>query len=205
MSFFKNLGLIAAASVVIAMLLAPGNASASGFYKYTTETGANDPLGVSVTVTLSLESGSSSLSKDTLGGANDTCTSSEINMKVESATPTSNPKGKISTFTQGGCSHTTTTLENGEMEFKNIAGTTNATVIIRKTRVTVKSTIFGISCVSNTGEGTTVGTLTGAKSSTGKATLHFNGVIGQENGCGDLTWTAPYWVTSPLGLTVENS
>jgi hypothetical protein len=201
----KYLRILCLALVGAAVLVAIGgasSASATAFWKYTTNTGTpNDTLGTPLSVTISLTPGTSTLHKDTGGLANDTCTGSEIEVISESTVPV--PRGKISSLTFTGCSHTTTVLANGEMEFLNVAGTTNGTVIVKGTRVTVKSTVFGISCVASTGAGTTVGSLTGAKSDTEHATLTINGVITLENGCGDSTWSGHYTVTEPTGLMIE--
>lgn len=204
MKYLKMLGLAAVAAMALTALFGAGSASATTLYKYTTPS-ANDALGVGTTIVATLEPGNSALLKDTLGGANDTCTSSEVHGTIETVTPAGNPAGNISALTFGGCSHTTTVLAKGSLEIKNIAGTTNGTVISKNARVTVKSTIFGISCVAKTGEGTSIGTLTGAKSSTDHATMDINGLITLENGCGDSTWTGAYTVTTPTGLTVEAS
>ncbi len=206
MKYLKMLGLAAVAAMALTAFLGAGSASATGLWKYTTPS-ANDTLSAPVAIVASLETGTSALLKDTLGGANDTCTSSEVKGTVESTA--TNPKGKISSLTFGGCTHTTTPIENaggdfGELEVKSIAGTTNGTLIGRGSRVTVKSTIFGVSCIANTGAGTTLGEITGAKSSTGHAIIHINAIITLENGCGDSTWTGTYKVTTPTGLTIES-
>ncbi len=197
MKYLKMLGLAAVAALALAAFGA-GTASATELYKGATT------AGVGTEIVSTLQTGSSALLKDTLGGANDTCTSSEVKGTIESAgSSTTHPSGKISSLTFGGCSHTTTVLANGSLEIKHIAATTNGTVISKGARVTVKSTIFGVSCVANTGEGTTIGTLTGKTS--GNAVMDINGVITLENGCGDSTWTGTYLVTSPAGLNVEAS
>jgi hypothetical protein len=157
-----------------------------------------------------LQPASSSLIKDTGGLANDTCVFSEMKGRVIT-------QGGTSTYLSlrelylGGCSHTTTPIpeyvitggywQYGELIVRHIPGTTNGTVVSRGLRITIKSTVFGISCTANTGVGTTIGTLTGA--ATGNATLDINGVISLENGCGDSTWTGTYNITSPIGLHVE--
>ncbi len=218
MKYLKMLGLAAVAAMALTAFLGAGSASAAGLYKYTTPS-ANDAIALNTELVSSLETGSSALLKDTLGGANDTCTSSEVKGKIEKNTTTApvgtlNPQGRISALTFGGCSHTTTVISTseeagvkyyGELEIKHIAGTTNGTVVSKNSRVTVKSTIFGVSCIANTGAGTAIGTLTGAKSPTANATMDINGTITLENGCGDSTWTGSYEVTSPVGLTVEAS
>jgi len=193
----------AIAVIACAALIGAAPASGTGLWKYTTPN-ANDTIGIGTEIVASLEAGTSMLWKDTGGLANETCTSSEVKFKIEKDTGSGvNPQGKVFTWTVGGCSHTVDVLAPGTIEIKNIAGTTNGTVISKETRVTTKSTVFGISCVLATGVGTTLGTITGAKSSTAHATLDFNAVINKENGCGDATVTGSFIITAPTGLMVE--
>ncbi len=202
MRHLKKIGLAAMMATALMVVVGASAASGAELYKATAEA-ANDTQGAGTEITATLKSGTSLLLKDTLGGANDTCTSSEVKGKVESAgSSTTNPSGKVSTLSFGGCSHTTDVLANGSLEITNIAGTTNGTVISKGARVTVKSTIFGISCVVHTDEGTTLGTLTGAKAGE-SATLDVNSVVNLENGCGDSYFTGTYLVTSPTGLVVD--
>ena len=202
MKYLKMLGFAVVAAMALTAFLGAGSASAQTLYKYTTPS-ASDSIAVGTELVFSLGAGTSALLKDTSGGVNDTCTGSEMKGKVGTNT-TTDAGGAISTLTFTGCSHTTDVLANGELEIKNIAGTTNGTVVSKGARVTFKSTIFGISCVANTGAGTTIGTLTGAKSATAQATMDINGLIVLEICGGDVTWTGSYEVTSPLGLTVDS-
>ncbi len=158
-------------------------------------------IGSGATFDKTLKISSSSLFKDTSGLANDTCTGLHIhgNYSIDIIPPL--PTLEVTELNWTGCSHTTTTIAKGSMEYKSIAGTTNGTVISKGMRVTMKSTVFGISCVANTGAGTTLGTLTGVTS--GSATMDINGVVTLENGCGDSTWTASVAVNTPSGLNVE--
>ncbi len=204
MKQLKTLALAAVAALAL-VALGAGTSSATELYKYTTPS-PNDTLGAGTELVLSIESGTSMLLKDTLGGSNDTCSSSEIKTTIESAGGISaHPSGKVGHLTLGGCSHTSDTLATGELEIRQIAGTTNGTLISKGARVTFKSTIFGVSCILNTGAGTTIGTLTGAKGTTTAATADINGVVTLENGCGDSIWTGSYSVTGTPGLTVEAS
>ena len=202
MKYLKIIGLAAVAAMALTAFVGAGTASAQTLYTYTTPS-ENDPTPVATELVSTLEAGTSAILKDTLGGVNDTCTGSEVKGKIGTNT-TTDAGGAISHLTFTGCSHTTHVLANGELEIKNIAGTTNGTVVSKGAQVTIKSTIFGVSCTANTGAGTTIGTLTGAKAHTAKATMDINGVITLENGCGDSTWTGKYEVTSPVGLTVDS-
>jgi len=202
MKYLKIIGLAAVAAMALTAFVGAGTASAQTLYTYTTPS-ANTAIEVGTELVSSLEKETSALLKDTLGGVNDTCTGSEVKGKI-ATNVTGDAGGAVSSLAFTGCSHTTDVLANGELEIKNIAGTTNGTVVSRGARVTIKSTIFGVSCVANTGEGTTIGTLTGAKAHTAKATMDISAVITLDNSCGDSTWTGKYEVTSPVGLTVDS-
>jgi len=198
MRYLKMMGLLAVAAVAMMAFFGAGSASAQTVIQ-TTEGGASDEYtGV---IESSLETGTSAILKDTAGGVNDTCNTSAVKGTVETNNNTS-AGGKISKLEFGGCSHTTDVLANGELEVKQIGTGTTGTVVSKGARVTIKSTIFGLSCVANTGAGTTIGTITSAGSPTAHATMHINGVITLENGCGDSTWTGSYTVTSPTGLDI---
>jgi hypothetical protein len=217
MKYLKMLGLAAVAAMALTAIIGAGTASATELYKYTTPS-ANDTLGAGTAIEATLKGGTSALLKDTGGSTNDTCTGSTVGGTITNSGGSGLAvSGTITTLDFTGCTHTTDPLPNSEiktesgvihkeygtLEIKWISGTTNGTVVSKNTKVTVQSTVFGISCVANTGEGTVIGTLTGAKSSTEHATMHINGVI--EMGiCGDSTWTGTYLVTNPTGLTVED-
>jgi len=207
MKSLKILALGAAAALVAVAVLGAGTAAATNLYRYTTPS-ANDRILTGTEILLSLNSGTSLLLRDTAGVPNDTCTGSEMRLTLEkdtSSLPATNAQGPMSVFSLSGCSHTSTTLAAGSLEVKSIAGTTNGTAISKGTRITLKSTVFGLSCIINTGAGTVLGAITGAKSSTATAVLDFNAVLTLENGCGDSTVTGTYGVTTPIGLTVEPS
>jgi hypothetical protein len=206
MRYLKMIGLATLAAMAITAILGAGTASATQLYKYTTPN-ANDSLGIGTEIEATLESGTSALFKDTSGNTVDTCTGSSLKVQIEKDTTNGvNPQGKPSILTLSGCTESTLVGGKGELEIKNIAGTTNATVISRGAVVTIPSTFLGISCTVTTGTGTSLGTLTGAKSSVGQATLDINAVLALDPAfCGDLTWTGSYAITSPVGLTVEAS
>lgn len=199
--YLKMFGPAAVAAVALTAFLGASSATAQTIYKYTTPS-ANDPIAIGTEVIATLEPGTSTIFKETFSGFTDTCTGSEIKLGI--ATNTTTDAGGSIHLTFTGCSHTTHVLTNGEIEFKNIAGTTNGTATLKGTRVTVNSTIFGLSCTANFGAGTAIGTFTGAKLSTARATIDVNAVITLENGCGDATWTGSYLVTSPVGLTYDS-
>lgn len=87
----------------------------------------------------------------------------------------------------------------GVVHLAHIAGTTKATVTFSKTQWTVGSPFGTLNC--ETGEGATIGTLTGLAS--GEAELDVSAVLN----CGFLvpsaTWKSTYVFTSPKGLGVS--
>lgn len=205
MNYVKILSFGVIALLIATSVLSAESASATRLYRYTTPS-SNDQILTLTEFKLTLKSKSSTSLSDTSGGVNDTCTSSEmVGLLETSGSSVFHPRGEFSWWTFGGCSHTTTSLGRGYFEITNIAGTTNGVMVASEQRVTVKSTIFGISCVVATGAGTNLGTVTGAKWPTETAILDINAVITLENGCGDATWTGTYLFTSPTGMTVENA
>lgn len=205
MKDLKSLTIAAIAAMALTACFGVGSASATLIQKYTTPS-ANDTLGVGTQLDFSLESGSSFTTEDAFGFIAVTCTSSNLKVTVERVTPTGNPKGKITTLDFSPCAHTVEVESNGELEFKGIAGTTNATVFLIGAKVRVFNTILNQNCTINTGAGTDIGILTGAKSSTGKATLDLNGLMPLEGCAASSTrLTGKYEVTSPLGVTFEAS
>jgi hypothetical protein len=161
----------------------------------------NDTLGAGTELAMSLESGTSLLLKDSAGTTTETCTGSEVKGKTEVGGTT--VTAPVSTLTYTGCSHTTKVLKPGKLHIAWSSGT-DGTVSWSESEVTVISTAFGASAICKSGAGTTLGSLTGAKSKTDQATLDVNAKIS----CGILgtaTLTGTYKVTSPTGLVVEGS
>lgn len=199
----KTLGLAAVAALLVAGVFGAGTASASGLYKYTTPN-PNDPLGVGTVIEMTLEKETSLVTEDAFGLTSWTCTGSTLTAKIERVTPAGSPRGKITTLDYTGCAHTADVNALGEIEFRNIAGTTNATVFLIGTTVTEFNTLLNQNCASAAGQGTDIGILTGAKAVNGMATLDLNGLLPLENcNAANARLTGKYWVTNPIGLTVE--
>ena len=200
MKVLKLFGLAIAAMALTAFLGA-GSASATELYS----TGVT--LKTPATLELTLKSTTSLLMKDTGGSTNDTCTSSTI----EGATTNTGGSGvaitaSVSTLVLGGCTHTTDALKNadgsfGRLELKWSSGT-KATLISKESRLTIQSTVFGISCTPNTGAGTTLGSIETAAGT--NAVINVNAVINLGAFCGDSTWTGTYTVTKPHQLLIED-
>jgi hypothetical protein len=197
MRYQKTLGLVTAAALSLTLLFGGGTAAATKLYRYTTPS-PNDALS-SQTYNFTITPGFSFLVKDTAGVTMTTCTSFTDHGHLTAAgglEPTS--------FVYTGCTDSTIVVLLHTLEIKHIAGTTNGTMVSKGGEVTIQSTIFGLSCIAKTGAGTTIGTLTGAKSSTGSATIDYNGVVPMGI-CGDAIFSGSGIVSSPQGLTVEAS
>jgi hypothetical protein len=200
MKNFKLLGLALLATMAITAVFGSGNASATALYKNTAPS-SNDLLAIGTELTMSLKSGTSLLVKDEFGITEATCTGSEIKGKTESSAKTSITMS-LSTLGFSLCTDNVTVLKPGKLHIDWISGTTNGTVSWSEAEITIISTAFGSSVICKTGTGTTIGTLTGAKTSTEAATLDLNAKIS----CGVLgatSWTGTYSVTTPTGLVVE--
>ena len=202
MKYLKILGLAAVAAMALTAFLGAGTASASNLRIF----GSGTNLGTGTAIEATLESGNSALLEDAFGFTATTCTGSTVNGTIERVTPAGQPKGKIGTLTFTGCpeKHAVKVLANGELEVRNIAGTTNGTVFSSGAKVSVFNTLLNQTCVAETGEGTDLGTLTGATSAAGKATMDINGLI-PLSGCSasNARWTGKYEVTKPVGLVSE--
>jgi hypothetical protein len=174
--------------------------SGTELYKFTDTT----TQGVGTEITGSLKSGSSLTLRQTSSDFINTCTGSSLATKVESpGGEASHPSGKVSSLAFSGCTHPITIHSKGSLEVKHAAGTTNGTVFSSGLEMTMQSTTFGATLNCKTGTGTDVGTLTGAVSEEGHATLHIDAVLN----CGffvpSAKLTGTYTITSPTGLVVE--
>jgi hypothetical protein len=187
-------------------LLGSSVASATRLYQRTIPN-PNDAVGTGWTWKTTLQLGTSTEIKDEFGTTTDTCPELHIHGNIALGIPNPITGPVIITITSISftkCTHTTTVIAPGELAIEHISGTTNANVISKGMEVTVQSTFFGASAVVKSGAGTKIGTLTGATSNGGSATLHINGTL---NGgiLGSVHWTGTGAVTSPTGLVVEAS
>jgi hypothetical protein len=200
MKSLKSFGLAALLALALTSFLGAGTASATELYKLTAS-GAPDTLGSGTEIAMSLKSGTSFLIKDEFGTTTATCTGSEIKGKTE--TSGSTVTLPISSFGLSLCSDTIDVLKQGKLHIAWTSGT-NGTVSWSEAEFLVKSTFFGFSVTCKMGAGTTIGTITAAKSSSEHAILDLNASVS----CGALgttTWTGTYTITSPTGLHVEGN
>ncbi|HET9196974.1 MAG TPA: hypothetical protein VFN92_01800 [Solirubrobacterales bacterium] len=195
MKYLKMLGLAAVAAM--AFMAFAGSASATTIATKGVATNAAE------TLTASIKSGGSAILKDTNNLTVDTCKESTVSGTTQKDTsgdftgPT--VTGALSTLTFSGCSHTTHVLKKGTLHIAWTSGT-NGTVSSSGAEVTIQSTIFGISCIAETGSGTVIGTYTGVKE--GNGTMDINGTIPMTCG-GDAVWTGTYTMTT-ANVGVEN-
>jgi hypothetical protein len=171
MKYLKMFGLAAVAASALMAFVGASTASATTLEVTTVTTNA------SVTITASLETGTSSQLNNTSGSIQNTCTESHAH---------------------GSTAPPYTVHSSGSLSVEHISGTTNGTVTSEGAEVTVGAPLVGyLTCVTST-PSTDIGTLTGVGH--GQATLHINAVVD----CGiTATWTGTYVITSPDGLGVS--
>ena len=200
MRYMKILGLAAIAAMALAAFLGAGTASASCLKRF----GHSTCLPVGESISASLEAGNSAVLEDAFGITGTTCSESSVAGTLSRVTPAGSPTGIISVLSFTGCPHTVHVISKGQLEIRNIAGTTNGTVFSENAEVQVFSTILGMSCIAKTGVSTDIGKLTGATATSSMATIDIEGTI-PLSGCSAASakWTAKYWVTSPPGLVSE--
>jgi hypothetical protein len=198
MKQLKTIGLVALAATALTAFLGANSAPATTL-EVTTVT-KNE----SVTITASLESGTSSQLNNTSGSTQNTCTGSHLHGST--APPYTVTSGKVvAPLTEGenglsftGCTRPITIHFPGSLSVERINGTTNGTVRSENAELTVGAPLVGYLTCTTSSEGEDIGTLTGVGH--GQATIHINAVIG----CGiTATWTATYVITSPDGLGVS--
>ncbi|HET8814637.1 MAG TPA: hypothetical protein VFM51_06745 [Solirubrobacterales bacterium] len=184
----------AALALALAAMVLVGASSASAT---TLEVGGvtkNEPI----TITASLESGTSMVWEDTASEGN-TCTTSHMH-GTTSTTTGSAVTGALSTLTFSNCTRLITTHAPGKLEIR-WTSSTKGIVSSEDTEATVRVPLIGyVTC--RTDVTTDIGTLTGVSS--GNALLHVNAVMN----CGAFytwaIWEGKYEVTSPSGLGVSS-
>jgi hypothetical protein len=198
MKNLETLALALVAAIALMALTGAGNASAA-----TTLEENGKAKSSSVSLEISLRTGTSLIVKDTNNIPVTTCTGSLIKASTAPPYHSSTVTAPVSGLTFTGCAHTTHVLKPGTLHFAHTSGT-HGTISSSGAEVTIQSTVFGASCVAKTGTGTSIGTLTGATtlSEPGPhALIHINGVLPMGL-CGDAVWTNTYLVTSPTDLGI---
>ena len=192
MKYLKMLGLAAVAAMALTAFAA-GSASATTLEEGGTTTNAE------VTITASLESGSSATLRTTGALFANTCTESHVHGHTVSPYTGTTVGGPITTLTFSKCTEEKVeVIKPGSLSVEYKSGT-NGTVNSAGAEVKVPSPFGKLTC--KTGTGTDLGTLTGVSS--GNATMDINGVLN----CGIIpsaVWEGSYEVTSPSGLGVSS-
>jgi hypothetical protein len=190
MRSLKKLCWTAVAALALFVAVGGGTASAT-----TLEVGGVSQ-NKSVSMEMTLKSGTSMLLKDEFGTTTETCTSSTMAGSTSSPFTVTSITLVLAVVRTEKCTHTDTVLALGILHFHWFSGT-NASVSMSGSETTIQSTFFGASAICKTGTGTTIGTLTGTKE--GNATLDVNATIN----CGILgssSWTGTYTVTKVNGV-----
>jgi hypothetical protein len=204
MKYVKILGVAAVAAMALMAFAASASATTLEVNGVTQNS--------SVSLSASLESGTSATLARTDGSLANTCTESAVAGKTEEV---KNEKGEVevsftgtkvtgavSSLTFNKCTKTVTVDKPGKLYVEKSTGTnTNGTVFSEEAEVTVQTPLFEPEVNCKTGTGVDIGTLKGVSS--GTATMEINAVLN----CGFLlpsaTWKGSYTVTSPTGLGVS--
>jgi hypothetical protein len=193
----KHLGMLGLAAIAALGLMAfVGAGTASATTLATDSAGTiRYPVGTEIHVTL--KTGASAVFQNTSRETIATCTQTTILMKTNSGTGTW-VSAQNSVVTQSGCSQTTDTINAGGGEIMRIGTEDKGTVVGKNTNVTLN--IFGVSCTYGTGEGTTLGTITGGEA----PEIAVNTVLPRTAGgfiCPSSgIWIGQFVVTSPHAL-----
>jgi hypothetical protein len=194
MKYLKTIGLAMAAAMALMAMGGVGSASAT-----TLEVGGVTK-NASVSLKMSLKSGTSLIMRDTSGFNLRTCTMSELGLSTASPYTGTVVGGRVSQAGFWICDAPLTVAKMGQLTLEHLPGTTNALAYL-ETQLILDSTAYGtVTC--ETTPGTPLGTLTGVAA--GHATLDVNTVLD----CGEeawttAKWTATYTVTSPTGLGIS--
>jgi hypothetical protein len=203
MNYLKRIVAVATTALAALALLGANTASATELYKNTAPS-PNDTLGVNTNLQMTLQAGSSLVLWDTFSMPYvvATCTGSELQGKTSTAgSESSHPFGTLATVSFTGCIDALTIIQKGTFQVQHIAGTTNATLVVNGLKFSYKNTFLGFECsVAMNGS---FGTLTGATSATGHATLDVFANL-EPTSCGlPARFTGTFIVTSPTGLVFE--
>jgi hypothetical protein len=196
MKHLKMLGLAAIAALGTMAFVGTGTASATTL---STDAAGNTKYALGTGFILSLEPITSTLLETTSGGEVATCSRSTVSGSISTATGTW-VSGSIGILTWAECNQTTDTINSGSLEIMQTTGDAG-TVVGKGTNVTLG--VFGVSCTYGTGEGTTLGTISGGEA----PELSINAILSRSAGnillCPSTgRWTANYIVTSPHAIHV---
>jgi hypothetical protein len=195
MKHLKMLGLAAIAALGLMAFVGAGTASATTL---ATDAAGTVKYGTGTEIHSTLKTGTTWILENTSGETIATCTESTIKGSIGTATGTW-VSISISSLIFSKCSQATVTINLGSAEIMQTSGDAGTTVG-KNAKVTLN--IFGVSCTYGTGEGTTLGTLTGGEA----PELAINAVLPRVEGgflCPSTArWTANYVYTSPHAIHI---
>jgi len=195
MKHLKMLGLAVIAALGLMAFVGAGTASATTL---ATDSAGTTKYAAGTEIHKTLEKNTSVTWTDTSGNTIATCTGSTMKGTIGTATGTW-VSVNLGTLTWEGCSQTTDTLKAGSFEIMQTTGDAGE-VVSKGMEVTLS--IFGVSCVYGTGEGTKLETVTGGEAPTTKAT----GTVPRVAGgflCPSTSIThAAYIITTPHALHI---
>lgn len=128
-------------------------------------------------LTFSIIKGHSAAFETTKGETLDTCTGSTLSSTTQSQGEGAPVVEKIEELTWEGCTFSTKTISNGELTIEEIGETTNGTVNIKGTEITINTVLFG-SCVYGSTSAIDIGTLEGGT----EADIEINGILPKKSG-----------------------
>lgn len=197
MRTFKIYVIAAITAMALMAYMGAGSASATKLYSGATALGAGTEI-------LATSEGSS-LFTDTSASTIVTCGGIGLGAGVGNAGSSTTTVSGAAGLGFGGCTSTTTAVENGSFEIHHIAGTKNGTLTASGFIVTIH--VFGVECSYTAGAGTDLGTVTG--STTTNATIDINAIVSKKAGgflCPSTArWLTSLIVTSPSPLHVTAS
>lgn len=154
----------------------------------------------SISITASLEPGTSALLTMTAGELVSTCTASHIQGATTSPFTGTKVTGFLSELSFSSCTASYPQVDNlGSLSIRWVSGT-NGTVTSSGAEITVSSPYGALNC--KTGTGTDIGTLTGSKD--GYATLDVDAPLDCGPQASKEKWEASYTVRAPQDLGVTN-
>lgn len=203
MKYLKMLGIAAVAAMAFTAFAASTASATTLEINGVTQNGP-------VTIDASLASGTSAVLSRTDGSLANTCTTSTAHgtTTVYTGTYVEGPltghgEGTSAGLTFGSCTRPVTVHDPGTLAI-DYDGDTSGEVLSKKAEVTVSTPFGTVNC--KTGEGTKIGTLTGATSISNPgvhAIMHINAVLN----CGFLlpsaSWKGTYTITTPTDLGVS--
>ena len=197
MKYLKMLALAALAVSALMAFVVAGSASAAVLCKTATNP-CSSKWTAGTKIEYTLKSGTSALWKDTSGVSLKTCTNAKLTGEISNAGSSTEPvRIKVTEDSWSSCTVGTTTNKLGEIEIKNITGTTNGTVILKGAEFTTNDVFFGDCSYGTAVGGTDLGTLT--SSGTGDSVIDVNAILAPVGGacCPDVVWQESFTITTP--------